>query len=74
MERVERGEGTAADLLGDLLGGGLMPADCTPAVLGKELQAHREMLCDRDGILFSTRRTGKRGRVIELRKVSAHEF
>jgi RecA-family ATPase len=29
MERVERWEGTAADLLGDLLGVGLMPADCT---------------------------------------------
>lgn len=69
-------EGTPRQLLDDLTANGMMDMDyaVNTTRMSMELQPFQRMLCERDQVLINWKRSGKKGRIYTIRKVSQEEF
>lgn len=69
-------EGTPRQLLDELTMNGLLDMEyaINSTRMSMELQPFQRMLCERDQVLLNWKRTGKKGRVYTIRKVSQEGF
>lgn len=69
-------EGTPRQLLDELTMNGLLDMECAinSTRMSMELQPFQRMLCERDQVLLNWKRTGKKGRIYTIRKVSQEGF